>query len=335
MEELITIVVPIYKVELYLEKCIQSLLNQTYKNLEIILVDDGSPDACGKICDNYAKLDKRIKVMHKINGGLSDARNVGIREASGKYIGFVDSDDFVRQDMYEILYSLIKKNNADISICDFEYVSEENTSTISCEAVPCKNEWQTITGNQAQYLYFNKKQRIIYTVAWNKLYRTDLFQNICYPKGKVHEDEFTTFKLLYIAPKIVTTNEKLYFYLVRKQSIMGEFSKRRFDLLEAYREKIKFYSLNSEKELYKKSIQIYMRMTAQYINWITTDDTGCRQIAENQKAEFAKMYTMTKKKMHLSLGTKMEVFLFVHCLKIYLFLWRFIKSRRGKLNESR
>ena len=116
---LISIIIPVYKVEKYLEKCIQSVINQTYENLQIILVDDGSPDNCGKICVEYAKKDHRIEVIHKSNGGLSDARNKGLEIAKGEYIGFVDSDDYIESDMYEVLYNLLKQYNAYVKICNF------------------------------------------------------------------------------------------------------------------------------------------------------------------------------------------------------------------------
>ena len=116
---LISIIIPVYKVEKYLEKCIKSVLDQTYKNLQIILVDDGSPDNCGNICDNYAKIDNRIEVIHKANGGLSEARNVGLKVARGEYIGFVDSDDYVSNEMFENLYNTLISNDVDVSICNF------------------------------------------------------------------------------------------------------------------------------------------------------------------------------------------------------------------------
>ena len=116
---LISVVVPIYKVEEYLQRCVDSIINQTYKNLEIILVDDGSPDSCPKMCDNFAKQDKRIKVIHKINAGVSEARNTGLEYATGDYVGFIDSDDYIHPTMYEKLLNGIKKENSDICMCRF------------------------------------------------------------------------------------------------------------------------------------------------------------------------------------------------------------------------
>ena len=134
-EELISIIVPVYKVEKYLDKCINSIVSQTYKNLEVILVDDGSPDSCGKMCDEWTKKDTRIKVIHKENGGLSDARNFGLDCAKGKYIQFVDSDDYIEKDMIEFLYKNLKENNADISICSNYMVDEENVINVGTRKI--------------------------------------------------------------------------------------------------------------------------------------------------------------------------------------------------------
>ena len=162
--DLISIIIPVYKVEKYLEKCIESVLKQTYTNLQIILVDDGSPDNCGKICDEYAKKDSRIEVIHKINGGLSDARNVGINRANGRYIGFVDSDDYIKEDMYEKLINLIKEYNADVSICNLydvfdgkEYVRNKDNGIHEYSRIDILKE-----------ILLDKN---IQSYAWNKLYK--------------------------------------------------------------------------------------------------------------------------------------------------------------------
>ena len=182
-EELISVIVPIYKVEKYLKRCIESIINQTYHNLEIILVDDGSPDKCGEMCEEYSKKDKRIKVIHKENGGLSDARNKGLEIATGKYIGFVDSDDFIDKDMYKVLYNNLKNNNADMSICSiYQFENEE-------EIVKGYNKNETVITYNKQEMFNNFYDDLLRNVvAWNKLYKADIFKDIKYPKGKAVEE---------------------------------------------------------------------------------------------------------------------------------------------------
>ena len=183
--DLISIIIPVYKVEKYLEKCIESVLKQTYTNLQIILVDDGSPDNCGKICDEYDKKDSRIEVIHKANGGLSDARNVGISKAKGRYIGFVDSDDYIKEDMYEILLNLIKKYDADVSICNLYDVIDGN------ECI--RNKENGIREySRLDILKEVLLDKNIQSYAWNKLYEKELFDEIKYPIGKKYEDIGTT-----------------------------------------------------------------------------------------------------------------------------------------------
>ena len=212
--DLISIIIPVYKVEKYLEKCIESVLKQTYTNLQIILVDDGSPDNCGKICDEYAKKDTRIEVIHKANGGLSDARNVGISKAKGRYIGFVDSDDYIKEDMYEILLNLIKKYDADVSICNLYDVIDGN------ECIRNKEngirEYSRI--DILKEILLDKN---IQSYAWNKLYKKELFDEIKYPIGKKYEDIGTTFYLFEKCNKIVVTSEPEYYYLKRADSLVN------------------------------------------------------------------------------------------------------------------
>ena len=188
MEELVSVIIPVYKVEKYLERCVESVQKQTFQNLEIILVDDGSPDLCGAMCDEMAKTDPRIKVIHKNNGGLSDARNVGIEMASGNYIVFVDSDDWLDLDMIALLYRVLKKYNADIAECSYRNICtdriEEETN---CSA-------KVVEGDRILALEAMLDWRWFKPVAWNKLYKRDVLGDIRYPKGKLHEDEYTTYK---------------------------------------------------------------------------------------------------------------------------------------------
>ncbi len=232
-EELITIIVPVYKVEDYLERCIESIINQTYNNLEIILVDDGSPDNCGKICDEYQIRDKRIKVIHKQNGGLSDARNVAIDNAKGELITFIDSDDYVEKDYIELLYKNLQDNNCDISTCSYQCFYDK-------VEIGKENE-QIIVMNNEEALENMFYQKNTTTSAWGKLYKTKLFKNIRYPKGKICEDLDTTYKLFAKSKKIVMSACKKYYYLQRTNSIINsKFSIKRMDAIDFATKTVKF-----------------------------------------------------------------------------------------------
>jgi len=181
MSDLISIIIPVYNVEKYLERCVKSVINQTYKNLEIILVDDGAKDNSGKMCDELSKLDSRIKVIHKENGGLSDARNFGLKIATGDYIGFVDSDDYIADDMYETLYHTIKNNNADISIVSFYEMYKEKVI-----GVRDSGNLEILSKQEAmKELLIDTK---IQSYAWNKLFKKELFNDLKFPTGKNFED---------------------------------------------------------------------------------------------------------------------------------------------------
>lgn len=181
-KDLISVIVPVYNVEKYLEKCVQSIINQTYENLEIILVDDGATDNSGKICDEFAKKDSRIKVIHKENGGLSDARNFGLDIATGKYISFIDSDDFVNKRLFEILHKEIIKNDYDIAFCDyFKFFENDNVD----EEISNSYKILEHTKYSILNLYYDighKHEKAV--VAWGKLYKSKFFKDIRYPKGK-------------------------------------------------------------------------------------------------------------------------------------------------------
>lgn len=253
-EPLISIIIPIYNVEAYLRRCLNSIIHQTYSNLEIILVDDGSPDKCGDICDEYSILDNRIKVIHKDNEGLSQARNVGLDIAIGEYIGLIDSDDWVKTNYIQELYNLIKDYNADISICNFIKVYNDNEVVNINKNVEVKK----YTNIQALEQYFNEYS-LQMIVAHCKLYRAWLFKDIRYPLRKVHEDEYTTYKLLYRANKIMFTTACLYYYFQRSDSIIGTgFNlKGRYNYLEAIEERFSFYKKMGFELLWKNTIKNY------------------------------------------------------------------------------
>ena len=218
MNDLISVIVPVYKVENYLHKCVDSIINQTYKNLEIILVDDESPDNCPKICDDYAKRDSRIKVIHKKNGGLSSARNAGLDIAKGKYIEFVDSDDYIDIEMISVLYNLLIQNQADMSICSLQYVGENEKKLTN----PKVNLKDCVLDNKKLLQKLYEDGSVYYVVACNKLYNSSLFEGIRYPIGKIHEDEAIIHDIFLRCKKVAVTSLRYYMYYQRGNSIMHE-----------------------------------------------------------------------------------------------------------------
>ena len=241
--DLISIVVPIYKVEQYLKKCVDSIINQTYNNIEIILVDDGSPDNCGAMCDEYAKVDNRIKVIHKKNGGLSDARNAGLKEAKGKYITFVDSDDFISPNCIELLYNNIVKYNKEISVGQIRRYTNLNELSETNKIEKIENF--DMEDSMKHLLYNNK-----YTSSTaGKLFLKELFDDIEFPYGKKYEDLATVYKLVYKSNGVVISNIDVYNYFVaRSESIMNEkFSETRMDALYFTEEILSFVESNIPK----------------------------------------------------------------------------------------
>ena len=234
----ISIIVPVYNVEEYLENCIESILNQTFKDFELILVDDGSTDNSGKVCDIYEKKDSRIKVIHKNNGGLSSARNAGIDVAGGKYIGFVDSDDSIHPKMYEVLYNLINTYKSDISCCSYKYTYD--ISSKEHEKLKL-NEVIEMSNIEAIENLYTKDLGVRLVVAWNKLYNKRLFDNIRYKVGRIHEDEFMAHRILYNCKKIAYVDNELYYYLQREGSIMSQKSyKRKVDAFLSQSDRMRF-----------------------------------------------------------------------------------------------
>lgn len=241
--ELVSVIVPIYNVEAYLERCVESILQQTYKHIEIILVDDGSPDRCGSMCEDYAKKDNRIKVLHKKNGGLSDARNAGLEMAKGKYVLFVDSDDLIKKELVESCVQTAEKNSSDIVIFDFNRV-EENEEIVTTMEIEKSG---TYTLESEPRILFGSPSAV------NKLFRRDLFikTGIRFPVGKYYEDLGTIPKLLLLADKIDYIKESYYDYMIRSGSIMtaAKFEKNYEDRTEMLNGILDFYK---EKNVYEK-----------------------------------------------------------------------------------
>ena len=237
----VSIIVPVYQVENYIRQCIDSILVQTFTDFELILVDDGSKDRSGKICDEYAVLDQRVKVIHKENGGLSDARNCGMDQAVGNYFMFVDSDDYIAPTMLEYLYKALMNKEADIAVCNFLHFFEEDRKRDFSTNI----QSEVLSG--AEIFYSRKNERVygIWTVAWNKLYKRETLGNVRFRFGKYHEDEFWANDIYQMDIKVVTIPECLYYYRQRDNSIMGRKNiKRDFDILEALQERIAVYFMD-------------------------------------------------------------------------------------------
>ena len=273
-EELISVIIPVYNVEKYIRYCLDSVINQTYKNLEIIIVDDGTKDSSGEIAEEYAAKDSRIKVIHKENGGLSDARNVGLDVATGDYIAFLDSDDVIALDFYEYLYNLIKENDYDIAECEFYRIPSDDIENVQ-NILDEKNKEKEVvvkeeTSEEAlcdfygRYLnpYVNK------VVVWNKIYKKDIYKGIRYPVGRFHEDEFTTFKILNKITKMVTSTRKMHGYMQTSNSIMRRDIKQKQieDNLEAYEAAVKFFENNKfiqakcMRRYLENCLELYMKV---------------------------------------------------------------------------
>lgn len=254
---LISVIVPVYKVEKYLPNCIESVQKQTYTNWELILVDDGSPDSCPKICDEYASHDDRIKVIHKENGRVAKARNAALRIVKGEYMTFLDGDDYLHKDFLRILCKMIVTLNADIVQCDFV----KGTATI----FPDVKVVEQISTYDNHSVFLKQKSKI---VVWGKLYKRYIFDGRLVTEDKFFEDDFTTWKWYYAANKIAITNVPLYYYMDNQQSTMAMHKKKpNWDFLEAYEERITFFIDSKEVDLEHCSrMQLCKAMVLTYCN---------------------------------------------------------------------
>ena len=301
----ISIIVPVYNVELYLHRCIDSILAQTFTDFELILVDDGSPDNCGKICDEYAEKDSCIHVIHKENGGLSDARNAGIdwafANSDSEWIAFIDSDDWIHPKYLEALYNAVKETGCEISICGYEETTGDSPKVddINLQAVTVSTE------------DFFCEHNVNAVVAWGKLYKKGLFQEIRYPVGKLHEDEFTTYKLLFQYENCAFVNQPMYFYYKNTDSITKSvWTPKRLHSIEALTECVFFFENRKIQEAYRFSI---IRL-AENIFGNYWGMTKCH------KEEYKHQYTVVlrkKMKMVLRRWRRLKLFPFLKCSHYY------------------
>lgn len=228
---LVSVIVPVYNIEDYIDRCLDSIVNQTYKNIEIMLIDDGSSDSSSKKCKEWEKKDKRIRFFHKENGGLSDARNFAIDRMNGEYVTFIDGDDFVANDFVETMLYLIQKNNSDISVCINTLYYEDGTLK---HVYPNHNGNNTITKNNFEMLEEMLYQKKFDTTACIKMFKSNLFDDIRFPNGKLYEDLDTVYKVFLKSKKISYINKEMYYYFQRSSSIVGKpFNKKDMYIIDA------------------------------------------------------------------------------------------------------
>jgi len=321
----ISVIIPIYNVENYLIKCIDSIINQTYRNLEIILVDDGSTDGCPEICDEYAKKDKRIRVIHKKNGGVSSARNSGISLASGEYITFVDADDSIEQNMVVLLHETIVSKKSDISICNILNI-EEGQQPVD---IDYQNLTRTLNSREAlgDMLY----QKNIINGPFAKLYKKYLFEDIRFQEDiTIAEDLEANYRLFLKAKKIVTNSSKKYYYLKRQGSAMqSSFNNKRMDGLSITKKILADASLNhcslikpSENRLFIEAVLILIALSSDKLNH-PSEHVKCVNIIKRYNMNVA-FDTKSKRKVRLyaaislvSVNLLMDIF----AIKRYVRLW--------------
>lgn len=300
--EKISVIVPVYNVETTLENCVNSIINQTYTNLEILLIDDGAKDNSGKICEKLALKDDRIKVYHKENGGLSDARNYGLDRVTGRYIAFLDADDYIVPEFYDYLIKLIKiEDNIDIAQASFLRIDIDD---INRSEGLLKNENKKITEIVKVNTNIEALEKLYgpilteyldFVVVWNKLYKKELFDDIRFPVGKLHEDEYTTYKVLYKARKVVESNKKIHGYIQSKNSIMRSKigQKRVDDTLNAYIELAEFCKNNNQIILEAKARRRYLEYCielSEKINIQKDNNEEDRKRKENLNINFKNYY---------------------------------------------
>lgn len=295
---LISVIVPVYKVEKFLPNCIESVQKQSYVNWELILVDDGSPDGCPKICDEYACHDDRIKVIHKENGRVAKARNAALRMAKGEYITFLDGDDYLHKDYLKIMSGIITSKQADIVQCGF--VRGEAT------AFPDVKITEKISMYDNHSIFLNQVAKI---VVWGKLYKRYIFEGRLVTEDKFFEDDFTTWKWYYAAKTIAVTNDSLYYYMDNQLSTMAMHKKKpNWDFLEAYEERINFFVDTKEEDLEHCSrMQLCKSMVLSYGNPHLSKEE--RQMV---KARFDESYKVISSSKYISTTFKVLFRLFHH-----------------------
>ncbi len=318
---LISIIIPVYNAEKYLNRCLDSVLNQSYKNLEIILVNDGSTDASLLICKNYSEKDKRIRVINKTNEGAAQARNTGLDCVRGEYIAFVDSDDFISSQIIEKLYSGATENDCDIAVCGYWTYYENQNINLNKKNKRIKN---AILCENDTLKLFGWGNQVSANSIWAKLYKSELFEDIRFPEFKTAEDLFVAFRLYHKANKIYVTNEQMYYYICRQGSLMHGKKLNTNDTVLVCDKLIEYCCSNVEDEVQKeKMIALLLKIKADTIledYYYSVKRRLDKSELEYMKEMYCKIQPQLKKKKILRPQYRvfeLNPFLFCVCVEIY------------------
>lgn len=323
--ELISIIVPVYNVQSYIKKSVNSILKQSYRNLEIILVDDGSTDESGKICDFLKKMDPRVKVIHRINGGLSAARNSGIDVSTGSYIVFIDSDDYIEKKFVEKLYQSMKKNKADIAVCGYKRISENGTILFENKPV---EELNLSIRKAIQYILQDKE---IKNYAWNKMYKKELFLDIRYPVGENYEDVATTYKVFLKAQSVSIVNDCLYYYRIREGSIVSD-EKDYYGNLQLFRNKRQ--QIEELSNIYEDALDYgYSNLIMCYINAFSAGAKcfGIKRLEEMKECEeYLRLVSNPQRRKKLSNLQRIKLYMTEHFPKVLQCIYWILQITRER-----
>ena len=318
--DLITVIIPVYNAEKTLNNTIQNLVGQTWNDLEILLIDDESTDSSGRICDNWAADDDRVHVIHKMHGGVSAARNLGLKEAHGEYIVMVDSDDIVSNNMISELYRSLESSNADMAICDFAQGKERNHQFSRNDK---SGIVERVNGIDVLHrIYQGSHSALRYVAPWAKLYKKELFNGLCYPEGKIFEDIYLTHQLLYRCNSIVLLGDELYYYYEHQDSIMHQkYNAKKLDYLEALKQRIEFFQTHNLKDLEKEAYD-------EYLHSLIWEYSRARDLLANKKVmkditrRYREIYVNGSSSNRYSQETKMFLKTFSINPELIVWYWR-------------
>lgn len=310
--EVVSVIVPIYNAELYLERCLNSIIMQTWENIEIILVDDGSTDKSGEICENYSKRDTRISVIHKKNEGPATARNIGIYRAKGEYIVFVDSDDCIVQDYIQTLLTTLKEYKADMVVCGYYHMKSNKDPSLKKRRI--KKKKYTVVSAEEMLKGWHGKYKHLETMPWNKLYKRELFleHHISFPDGKFAEDVQTIHLVVAAADKIVITGQRLYYYYQVAGSLTHAVSKEKMiNYILAQEIRLQYFKKNGYTKAYER-----MNIKKQKYYMLTYCITKCGDMKSRLMQSFMDCYKEVMNCTEIKQCEKIMFFVFKRCHKL-------------------